>query len=33
VTYQTAGQIYRNEAEPWTLEYTEEVCWVPADLN
>jgi anaerobic selenocysteine-containing dehydrogenase len=33
VTYQTAGQIYKDQAEPWTLEYTEEVCWVPADLN
>ena len=32
-TYKTAGQIYKEEAEPWTLEHTEEVCWVPADLN
>ena len=32
-TYKTAGQIYKDEAEPWTLEHAEEVCWVPADLN
>lgn len=32
-TYKTAGQIYWEECEPWTLEYTEEVTWVPADLN
>ena len=32
-TYKTAGQIYKEEAEPWTLEHTEEVCWVRADLN
>ncbi|MDR3307631.1 MAG: molybdopterin-dependent oxidoreductase [Coriobacteriales bacterium] len=29
----TAGQIYRDEAEPWTLEKTEEFCWVSADRN
>lgn len=29
----TAGQIYKETADPWTLEKTEEVCWVPADLN
>lgn len=27
----TAGQIYKEEAEPWTLEHASEVCWVPAD--
>ena len=32
-TYKTAGQIYWEECEPWTLEHTEEVTWVPADLN
>ena len=32
-TYKTAGQIYKDQAEPWTLEHTEEVTWVPADLN
>jgi anaerobic selenocysteine-containing dehydrogenase len=29
----TAGQIYRDEADPWTLEKTEEFCWVKADRN
>lgn len=29
--YKSAGQIYREEADPWTLEHAEEVCWVPAD--
>ncbi len=33
VHYKTAGQICRDEAEPWTLEYTEEITFVPADLN
>lgn len=32
-TYKSAGQIYKEEAEPWTLEHCEEVCWVPADRN
>lgn len=32
-TYKTAGQIYKDQAEPWTFEHTEEVTWVPADLN
>ena len=32
-TYQTAGQIYKEECEPWTLEHCEEVCWVPAESN
>ncbi len=32
-TYKTAGQIYKEQAEPWTLEHTEEVTWVPADRN
>ncbi|MDR1014590.1 MAG: molybdopterin-dependent oxidoreductase [Coriobacteriales bacterium] len=27
----SAAQIYRDEAEPWTLEKAEEFCWVPAD--
>lgn len=27
----SAGQIYRNEAEPWTLERAEEFCWVPQE--
>lgn len=30
-TYKTAGQIYKEEAEPWTLEHTAEVCWLEAD--
>ncbi len=30
-TYKSAGQIYKEQAEPWTLEHAEEVCWVPAD--
>lgn len=33
VTSKSAGQIYKEEAEPWTLERTEEFCWVPADRN
>jgi anaerobic selenocysteine-containing dehydrogenase len=31
VLSKTAGQIYRDEAEPWTLEKAEEFCWVPKD--
>jgi anaerobic selenocysteine-containing dehydrogenase len=31
VSSRTAAQVYRDEAEPWTLEKTEEFCWVPAD--
>lgn len=31
--YKSAGQIYKEEAEPWTFEHCEEVCWVPADRN
>lgn len=27
----SAGQIYRNQADPWTLERAEEFCWVPKD--
>ncbi|MDR0513803.1 MAG: molybdopterin-dependent oxidoreductase, partial [Coriobacteriaceae bacterium] len=27
----SAGQVYRDEAEPWTLAKAEEFCWVPAD--
>lgn len=30
-TYRSAGQIYREQAAPWTFEHCEEVCWVPAD--
>ena len=30
-TYKTAGQIYKEEAEPWTLERTAEECWLQAD--
>jgi len=26
----TAAQVYRDEADPWTLEKAEEFCWVPA---
>lgn len=29
--YKTAGQIYREEADPWTLEHTAENCWLQAD--
>ncbi len=32
-TYKSAGQIYKEQADPWTLEYCEEVCWVPASRN
>jgi len=27
----SAGQIYRDEAEPWTLEKAAEFCWVPKE--
>lgn len=30
-TCKTAGQIYWEEAEPWTLEQTAETCWLKAD--
>lgn len=30
-TYKTAGQIYKEEADPWTLEATAEDCWLQAD--
>lgn len=30
-TYRTAGQIYKEQADPWTLEYTAENCWLSAD--
>lgn len=33
VACKSAGQIYRDAAEPWTLEEAERVCWVPADVN
>ncbi|WP_305114055.1 molybdopterin-dependent oxidoreductase [uncultured Adlercreutzia sp.] len=26
-TYKTAGQIYKEEADPWTFEHAGEVCW------
>lgn len=29
----SAGQIYWEEAEPWTLERAEEFCWVDAETN
>ena len=29
-TYKTAGQIYKEEADPWTLEHTAENCWLDA---
>lgn len=29
-TYKTAGQIYKEEADPWTLERTAENCWLDA---
>lgn len=30
-SYKTAGQIYKEAADPWTLEKTEEICWVPKE--
>ena len=27
----SAAQVYRDEANPWTLEKTAEFCWLPAD--
>ncbi len=33
VESKSAGQIYKEEADPWTLERAEEFCWVPADRN
>ncbi len=30
-TYRSAGQIYKEEAEPWTLDHTAEVCWLDAE--
>ena len=33
-SYKTAGQIYREEAEPWTLEKVGETCWLdPEDIE
>lgn len=29
--YKTAGQIYREQADPWTLERAAEVCWLDED--
>ena len=29
--YKTAGQIYKEEADPCTLEKTAEECWLQAD--
>lgn len=31
VKMKTAGQIYKEEAEPWTLEKAAETCWLEAD--
>lgn len=31
VTYLTAGQIYADEAKPWTLSQTAETCWLEKD--
>lgn len=31
VEAKTAGQIYKEEAEPWTLEKAAEICWLEAD--
>jgi anaerobic selenocysteine-containing dehydrogenase len=31
VESKTAGKIYWEEAEPWTLEHTAEICWLKAD--
>jgi len=28
----SAGQVYKDAADPWTLEKTEEMCWIPADV-
>jgi anaerobic selenocysteine-containing dehydrogenase len=28
----TAGQVYKDAADPYTLQKAEEICWVPADL-
>ncbi len=28
VTYKTAGQMYKEQAEPWTLEHAGEICWL-----
>ena len=30
-TSRSAGQVYRDEADPWTLEQASQFCWVPAD--
>lgn len=30
-TYKTAGQIYADEAKPYTLKKTAEICWLKAD--
>ncbi|MDR3307640.1 MAG: molybdopterin-dependent oxidoreductase [Coriobacteriales bacterium] len=31
VSSKSAGQVYRDEAEPWTLAKAAEFCWVPED--
>lgn len=31
VMSKTAGQIYRDEADPWTLDHTAEICWLDAE--
>jgi len=30
-TYRTAGQVYKEQAEPWTLEHTADNCWLKAE--
>jgi anaerobic selenocysteine-containing dehydrogenase len=30
-TYKTAGQIYKEEADPWTLDKAADTCWLEAD--
>ncbi|MCD8316334.1 MAG: hypothetical protein LUB61_02875 [Eggerthellaceae bacterium] len=32
VKSRSAGQIYKDTVEPYTLEKAEELCWIPADL-
>ncbi|MCL1847913.1 MAG: molybdopterin-dependent oxidoreductase [Coriobacteriia bacterium] len=31
-TCRTAGQVYKDTAEPWTLQKAEDMCWIPADV-
>ncbi len=32
-TYKSAAQIYKEVAEPWTLQHAQDVCWVPVERN